>query len=172
MFSSVVWSLLILSRTFWVVASNDVSQESNECPRECQCTTTSQFFMSCGFEGSLTTIPSFIPLKVEFLSLYKNMVTEIPESALRNLTNLMTLNLRSNKLRDFPATMFRDLVKLRSFNAGLNKLSSLPGRLFHGLKDLQQIYLDNNAIESIPDELFQDLPSLKQLDLQDRKSVV
>ena len=169
MFSSVVWSLLILSRTFWVVASNDVSQESNECPRECQCTTTSQFFMSCGFEGSLTTIPSFIPLKVEFLSLYKNMVTEIPESALRNLTNLMTLNLRSNKLRDFPATVFRDLVKLRSFNAGLNKLSSLPGRLFHGLKDLQQIYLDNNAIESIPDELFQDLPSLKQLDLHRNK---
>ncbi|KAJ7392487.1 Hemicentin-1 [Desmophyllum pertusum] len=97
------------------------------------------------------------------------MLTEIPENALRNLTQLMTLNLRSNRLRDFPATVFRDLVKLRSFNAGLNKLSTLPGRLFHGLNDLQELYLDNNAIESIPEELFQDLPSLKRLHLHYNK---
>ena len=169
MFSRVVWSLFVLSLTFWVVASNELSRTSSKCPRECECTTTSQFFMSCGSKGSLTTIPSSIPLKVEFLSIYRNMVTEIPESALRNLTNLMTLNLRSNKLRDFPATVFRDLIRLKSFNAGFNKLSSLPRLLFHGLRDLQQIYLDNNAIESIPEELFQDLPSLRQLDLHRNK---
>lgn len=113
--------------------------------------------------------PSFIPVRVEILSLRMNMLAEIPASALRNLTHLTTLNLRSNKLRDLPATVFRDLVKLRSFNAGFNKLSSLSGRLFHGLTALQELYLDNNAIEGIPEELFQDLPSLKRLHLHKNK---
>lgn len=172
MFSSVIWSLLFLLSALWVVLSQDVGQDTKKCPRECQCTTMNKVYMYCGSEEGfkrLTIFPSFIPLNVYVLSLYKNMLTEIPENALRNLTQLMTLNLRSNRLRDFPATVFRDLVKLRSFNAGLNKLSTLPGRLFHGLNDLQELYLDNNAIESIPEELFQDLPSLKRLHLHYNK---
>lgn len=172
MFSSVVWSLLFLSSTSWVVSSQDEGQEMNTCPTECQCTTMNKVYMYCGFAGELNRLeifPSFIPIKAEILSLRMNLLTEIPESALRNLTYLMTLNLRSNKLRDLPATVFRDLVSLKSFNAGFNKLSSLPGRLFQGLNALQELYLDNNAIERIPEELFQDLPSLKRLHLHHNK---
>lgn len=172
MFSSVVWSLLFLSSTLWVVLSQDEGHEMKTCPTECQCTTMNKVYMYCGFAGGLkrlTIFPSFIPIKAEILSLRMNLLTEIPESALRNSTCLTTLNLRSNKLRDLPATVFRDLVRLKSFNAGFNKLSSLPGRLFQGLNALQELYLDNNAIERIPEELFQDLPSLKRLHLHHNK---
>lgn len=172
MFSSAVWSLLFLSSTSWVVLCQSEGQELNTCPTECQCTTMNKVYMYCGFAGGLKRLmifPSFIPIQAEILSLRMNLLTEIPESALRNLTCLTTLNLRSNKLRDLPATVFRDLSSLKSLNAGFNKLSSPPGRLFQGLNALQELYLDNNAIERIPDELFQDLPSLKRLHLHHNK---
>ena len=167
MFCRIVSSLLFLSIALPVILCQD-TEEMQKCPMECHCTAMNMNYMYCGFEEgfkSLTTFPSFIPVQVEILSLYRNMLTDIPEDGLRNLTHLMTLNLRSNQLRDFPVTVFRDLVKLKSFNAGFNKLSTLPGRLFDGLNNLQEVYLDNNALENIPEELFQNLPSLKRLHL-------
>lgn len=168
-FLTVLWSLLIFSIALPLSWSQD-ADEMKKCPTECHCTAMNMVY--CGFEEGLrklTIFPSFIPVRVKILSLFRNMITNIPEDSLRNLTQLTTLNLRSNKLRDLPGSIFRDLAKLKSFNAGHNELSTLPRQLFHGLNNLQEVYLDNNALQNIPEDLFQNLPSIKRLHLHFNK---
>ena len=126
-----------------------------------------------------------------FFDMSNNMITQIDDNLLANLSHLINLNLSNNKLIYFPATIrymtnlqelnisknelmnipneFAYLKYLKKLNIGWNKLQTIPANLFNNLSSLEELYCNNNLLTNIQSlnnyTVFDSIQNLKILDL-------
>ncbi|GFT93355.1 protein toll [Nephila pilipes] len=125
-------------------------------------------------DSSLFTAELFgnISETLQHLTLNGNKINVLPESFLRNFTQLKNLFLSDNRLRTLPEGIFSKVTSLITLDISSNVLESLPEKLFQNLTSLETLYLYKNKLKSLPDGIFKTLPNLKALDLSDNNLMV
>ena len=102
---------------------------------------------------------------LEFLDLWGNDLSRLPDGLFDDLTALTWLELYNNDLRGLQEDIFDKLTTLKYLYLYNNDLSRLPDGLFDDLTELKTLFLFNNDLNSLPDGLFDDLTALELLDL-------
>ncbi|GFT16556.1 protein toll [Trichonephila clavipes] len=104
---------------------------------------------------------------LQHLTLNDNKINVLPESFLKNFTQLKNLFLSDNRLRTLPEGIFSEVTTLVTLDISSNLLENLPEKLFQNLTSLEALYLYRNKLKSLPEGIFKTLSKLKALDLAD-----
>ncbi|XP_028981781.1 chaoptin-like [Diachasma alloeum] len=107
------------------------------------------------------------PMKLEYLDLSNNQLSEISPRAFKNLTSLVVLKLDSNVLPNIPN--LGNLKNLEEFNFSSNALRNVSYKTFYNMTNLKHIDLSRNEIAKITHGVFDMLASLIKLDLSSNK---
>ena len=99
------------------------------------------------------------------LTLGRRSLKTLPVGVFDDLVSLKTLNLVLTNLGSPPAGLFDNLTSLTELYLGGNNLTSLPESIFDNLTNLRDLYLNKNDLTSLPDGVFDNLTSLKTLHL-------
>ncbi|XP_028981985.1 leucine-rich repeat-containing G-protein coupled receptor 5A-like [Diachasma alloeum] len=102
-------------------------------------------------------------INLEKLSLFNNLLYQVEEGAMENLTNLKYLDLSDNFLWNIPPRAFQNLSSLLDLKLNKNNLTSVPNLC--NLHKLKSLHLGDNAIEYIKRETFCNLRHLRYVDL-------
>ena len=113
--------------------------------------------LKVGDFGGLTSL--------ERLSLYNNMVGELPSGIFDTLSSLKELTLTHMGLRSLDVNVFRELSSLRKLNLNNNELTGLPSGVLQGLGALRFLHLRENNLGSLPSKVFAGL-KLTRVDLR------
>lgn len=114
----------------------------------------------------IRNIPSTLGnlVKLEYLRLCRNDITEEFPLCLRNLTNLTYLDISYNWLTgEVPSYIGEKLTKLTHLNLSGNHLSGVIPSSFVNLTNLQYLSLEKNCFDYIPSTLLY-LPNIYQID--------
>lgn len=104
--------------------------------------------------------------KLKVLDLSRNLIKSIPDS-LNNMKELNSINFSSNEIETMPK--IKDLPNLISLNVSNNKLSTFLDVEDANLPHLTDLKLKGNAIDSVPGYVARTLQSLKNFDLGDNQ---
>ncbi|KAL2092794.1 hypothetical protein ACEWY4_012592 [Coilia grayii] len=136
--------------------------------------------------NQLDHFPRGLPPNLESLQLQQNLITYITSRALRQLGNLLHLDLEDNRIRAIQPGAFSGLSRLEMLILKGNRLSSLPlympPSLTHldvsvnfilalelpsivRLVNLQILKINSNCLHSIPENAFDGLPHLYSVEL-------
>ena len=132
------------------------------CPATCRCEDTYMVYVSCAWKG-YASIPEDLPVDVEHLSFYGNVLTVIKSSYFKNLTSLRVLNLERNVIHAIEEDAFSNLHRLTSLTLAGNKLGQLPAGVFRNLSSLEELHLDFNELRELPVGLFSSSKNLRKL---------
>jgi len=102
---------------------------------------------------------------LEFLNLYGNRLSALPERIFGGLINLEVLFLNGNALAGLRPTVFEGLESLRWLELYGNRLQSLPEEVFDGLSSLEWLAIGSNSLASVTKGLFDGLDNLSELSL-------
>ncbi|XP_077410363.1 toll-like receptor 22 [Vanacampus margaritifer] len=102
------------------------------------------------------------------LTLSQNSLSLVPP-AIRNLTNLLELDLSSNNISSLTCEDFANLDKLRVLGLYQNKISAVKGCAFKDLSNLQVLKLQTNRITKLNGAFKMDFPHLRQLKLDNNQ---
>ena len=138
---------------------------------------------------NLTSVPSDVPLNVQVLDLSNNLITQLVQVDLNQLTDLEELYVSSNVIERLGDNFVSPLVhkNLSVLSMGDNLIKSMPNlegflklRLLNisgnhlqevylgQLEGLQEIHADRNILSSMPN-LTTELPTLTKLYLHENK---
>lgn len=81
---------------------------------------------------------------LQHLYLKKNFIMHISERHLKNLQNLIILDLAANKIQKIHPNAFRSLTKLSELYMSQNFLNQIPENLFIAMKSLKRLMLFSN----------------------------
>ena len=119
-------------------------------------------------ENHIQELPSsiFNLIELKRLSLSQNLIQGLPGDRLKDLKNLVELNVSSNQLTEIPENII-ELEELEILDFSSNPIETLPEGIFR-LCNLTNLKLNQMLLESLPED-FGSLSNLKNLDL--RKNV-
>ncbi|KAK1168821.1 hypothetical protein AOXY_G9700 [Acipenser oxyrinchus oxyrinchus] len=162
------FSVLLLASA---VFSQDISyadflQQVQACPKECRCPPSFPNAVYCDSKG-LKQIPQ-IPPHIWYLYLQNNLIDTVPETSLKNATQLKWINLNRNKItnKGIDKGVFNKMKNLLYLYMEDNELDDVPGPLPNSL---EQLRLSRNKISKIPTGVFDGMVNLTMLDLQHNK---
>lgn len=112
-----------------------------------------------------TNLSNFLPL-LKFFTFVESNLQEITENSLKQLTELVELNLRRNKIEKIDENSFTDLTNLQKLFLDANKISQLDNNTFGPLMNLEEIHLNDNSLEEISPKLFQNNKKLRSINLE------
>ncbi|NXF76504.1 ECM2 protein, partial [Sclerurus mexicanus] len=116
----------------------------------------------------LVHIPSDLPSTLEEIKINDNHLHAIDEDGLKDLRNLVTLELEGNKLSEANVSplAFNPLKSLCYLRLGRNKFRIIP----QGLPaTLEELYLENNQIEEVSEICFNHTRNLNVIGLKHNK---
>ncbi|NXI59404.1 ECM2 protein, partial [Chloroceryle aenea] len=116
----------------------------------------------------LVHIPSGLPSTLEEVKINDNHLHAIDEDGLRDLKNLVTLELEGNKLSEANVSplAFYPLKRLSYLRLGRNKFRIIP----QGLPvTLEELYLENNQIEEVSEICFNHTRNINVIVLKHNK---
>ena len=100
-------------------------------------------------------------VKLQYLFIYDNHITEITNNTLSSLTNLKFLSAKDNLISKIHRNSFRGITNLQSIDLSHNKLSHLPT---NGLQSLVEVNVAGNK-DLIGFAKQEDLPNAQKLNL-------
>lgn len=103
------------------------------------------------------------------LHLRQSEIHQIDESALRGLSNLISIWLGRMKVKTLPKKLFDDCKSLRIINLSRNQLEVVEPAWFYHLSELTVLYLDMNPITSIPAHTWINNKKLLYIQMADNK---
>nr|CAD7457996.1 unnamed protein product [Timema tahoe] len=89
----------------------------------------------------------------------------VPEDLLKDMANLVTLDLRNNEGLTLPPKFFNYVPKLETLELGNNQISDLRPGLFQDLSRLKMLNLWSNRLLNLTRDSFSGLSTLESLDL-------
>ncbi|KAK0159635.1 hypothetical protein PV327_010729 [Microctonus hyperodae] len=98
------------------------------------------------------------------LFLDSNHLRALHRHAFINISNLQDLSLSGNDLIDIPIAI-KELTNLKTLDLGNNKISRITNESFNGLNELYGLRLVDNKLENITRDCFSSLPALQVLNL-------
>ncbi|NWI96616.1 ECM2 protein, partial [Pitta sordida] len=116
----------------------------------------------------LVHIPSELPSTLEEIKINDNQLHAIDEDGLKDLKNLVTLELEGNKLSEANVSplAFYPLKSLSYLRLGRNKFRIIP----QGLPaTLEELYLENNQIEEVSEICFNHTRNINVIGLKHNK---
>ncbi|NXK97934.1 ECM2 protein, partial [Formicarius rufipectus] len=116
----------------------------------------------------LVHIPSELPSTLEEIKINDNQLHAIDEDGLKDLKNLVTLELEGNKLSEANVSplAFNPLKSLCYLRLGRNKFRIIP----QGLPaTLEELYLENNQIEEVSEICFNHTRNINIIGLKHNK---
>ncbi|NXM75222.1 ECM2 protein, partial [Serilophus lunatus] len=116
----------------------------------------------------LVHIPSELPSTLEEIKINDNQLHAIDEDGLKDLKNLVTLELEGNKLSEANVSplAFHPLKSLSYLRLGRNKFRIIP----QGLPaTLEELYLENNQIEEVSEICFNHTRNINVIGLKHNK---
>ncbi|NXG24837.1 ECM2 protein, partial [Grallaria varia] len=116
----------------------------------------------------LVHIPSELPSTLEEIKINDNQLHAIDEDGLKDLKNLVTLELEGNKLSEANVSplAFNPLKSLCYLRLGRNKFRIIP----QGLPaTLEELYLENNLIEEVSEICFNHTRNINVIGLKHNK---
>lgn len=119
--------------------------------------------INCGNEEIPTDLFAELPNLTE-INLQKNGIKKL-HNVFDNLIKLDFLDLRSNELTELEPGLLKDLQKLTELELSQNNLRSITKESFRGVENLQYLTLTLNDLESLSADVFDLLPNLKKLSL-------
>ncbi len=124
--------------------------------------------ISFGFASDVATFPGrgLRPLiKLLWLAMDNNHLSEIGETDLYSLGELQYLNLESNSFSALPKNLLHKNVhkKLLDVRLSYNKLRTVDSHTFSSLNTLQTVSMTGNLLTSVDVMAFHDLPNLKAI---------
>ncbi|XP_058882935.1 keratocan isoform X1 [Acipenser ruthenus] len=159
--------LLLASAVFSKdISYTDFLQQVQACPKECRCPPSFPNAVYCDSKG-LKQIPQ-IPPHTWYLYLQNNLIDTVPETSLKNATQLKWINLNRNKItnKGIDKDVFNKMKNLLYLYMEDNELDDVPGPLPNSL---EQLRLSRNKISKIPTGVFDGMVNLTMLDLQHNK---
>ena len=103
---------------------------------------------------------------LEWLHLFNNGLTALPDGVFNGLSSLEWLYLGDNALTELPDGVFDRLSSLEQLSLSGNALTELPDGVFDDLANLKYLFLDRNILTELPDGLFVGLSELDFLHLE------
>ncbi|KAL7015188.1 hypothetical protein ACKWTF_016330 [Chironomus riparius] len=111
--------------------------------------------------GLSTSFPA-----LKYFIFKKSTLTKISQNSLKNLQELIEVNLYKNLLTKIEAGTFSDNQKLQKINLSFNKIKFIDPCAFSGLYNLQELHLNDNELKTIETGLFQNNQNLLVIKLQ------
>jgi Leucine-rich repeat (LRR) protein len=93
-------------------------------------------------------------IHLQYLYLKKNFITHISEKHLRNLKNLIILDLAANKIQKIHPSAFRSLIKVSELHLSQNSLNQIPENLFIAMRGLKRLMLFSNDFRYLHSKSF------------------
>lgn len=104
------------------------------------------------------------------LSLYKNLLAELPEDAFDDLLKLEDLSLSQNEIVKLGENLFRKLVDLKELFLRSNRIETIQATLFEANTKLEVIWLQNNRLVDISPHAFSHL-NLRDLQMKNNPCI-
>lgn len=111
--------------------------------------------------GSLSWIPTGIPLSTTHLWLSNNKIESISANTLAGMVQLKYLYLDGNIINAIEPGAFDDLISLTYLLCDNNALTDIPSGLFVQLRNLQALDLRSNSIEKLDGAVFSSLAQVR-----------
>ena len=96
-----------------------------------------------------------------FFDMSGNMITNLDENLLGNLSRLINLNFSNNKIQHIPSSIM-NIINLQELNLDKNELQNIPNELIN-LKYLKKLNLGWNKLQIIQPNFFNNFFSLEEL---------
>lgn len=93
-------------------------------------------------------------MQLQCLYLKKNLITHVNEKHLRNLGNLLILDLAANKIHNIHSNAFRSLGKVFELHLSQNFLKEIPESLFVSMGRLKKLLLFSNDFRYLRSQYF------------------
>lgn len=155
------WLASLRSRGY-PLGSLQADNTGGDCPAECDCPPTFPVAMYCDNRG-MKAVP-FVPSRMKYVYLQHNQITEVPDDAFKNATNLVWLMLHENHIVSVGKQAFAKMHSLDRLYLSNNNLTEVPANLPASLRDVR---LDHNSITSVPADAFTGMDNLTMLLLHD-----
>ncbi|XP_063070844.1 fibromodulin a isoform X2 [Engraulis encrasicolus] len=156
-----MWVSALRSRGYGV-GSLTGDSTGGECPEVCDCPPTFPIAMYCDNRG-MTSVPN-VPSRMKYVYLQHNQITNVPDDAFANATNLVWLMLHENGILNIGKKAFAKMKNLDRLYLSHNNLTKVPSNLPNSLRDLR---LDHNQISKVPPNAFEGMENLTMLLLHD-----
>nr|AFK76488.1 toll-like receptor 22d [Gadus morhua] len=134
--------------------------------KDCRVTRTTQAICQ---KNSFNAFPNDIPLIVTSIDLSQNNISKLNNADLKNLPNLLRLNLKCNSISIIESGTFFVQMSLEVLNLNSNRLCKLEEGMFDGLVNLTELRLSFNNIQTLAPASFKSLSKLTFLDLGHNK---
>nr|AFK76496.1 toll-like receptor 22l [Gadus morhua] len=120
-------------------------------------------------KNSLNVFPKDIPERVRSIELSRNNISTLYKTDLKNLPNLLRLDLTRNRISKIESSTFVVQISLKVLTLNNNRLCKLQEGMFDGLVNLIELYLTSNQIQTVAPASFKSLSKLTILDLGHNK---
>uniref|UniRef100_A0A8C5AH05 Toll-like receptor 13 n=2 Tax=Gadus morhua TaxID=8049 RepID=A0A8C5AH05_GADMO len=151
---------------FLLNLNNLISPAAGYVLKDCRVTRTTQAICQ---KNSFNLFPKDIPLIVTSIDLSQNNISKLNNADLKNLPNLLSLNLKCNSISIIESGTFVVQMSLEVLNLNSNRLCKLQEGMFDGLVNLTELHLTSNRIKTVAPGSFKSLTKLKFLDLGHNK---
>lgn len=108
--------------------------------------------------------------KLQTLVLDDNLLEDIPEDALNEVTQLVDFFIDKNKFTKLPPYLLSKATMFQRFKANNNTIEAIPPNFFKNNPSLKIVSLDNNKISRIGVD-FRPFKNLKKVDLKNNTCI-
>lgn len=139
------------------------SVRSVSCPRTCFCSAST---WNCDGAG-LTELPKGLPETLVYGNFHNNQIKSVPDTFLRDLPLLKTVDLRNNFIKELVPFAFSDLPQLETIYLSYNNISKIHTNAFRNLDSLRILRIDHNELIALSKGTFQSLLAVEEIRLSD-----
>lgn len=107
------------------------------------------------------------PSTLEFLQLYDNNISNLPNGVFSHLTSLSRLDMTSNKISSINKNSLSGLGNLIYLSMADNALTKINSKCFDHLTNLRYLYLDENSIAKVENGFARNLGNLVYLNIRE-----
>lgn len=93
-------------------------------------------------------------MHLQCLHLKKNFITHVGEKLLKNLRNLIILDMAANKIQSIHPHAFHSLTKVIELHLSQNSLKEIPEKLFVAMGRLKKLLMFSNDIRYLHSQCF------------------
>ena len=105
-------------------------------------------------------------IKLEYLYLNNNQITQIEPNTFDGLSSLKELYLGNNIISELKENTFNGLSSLQKLELQNNSINIVKPGVFNGLSSLKELYLGSNMIRELKKNTFNELNNLEILSLR------